>query len=95
MSIFKGKEIRLLMKRVDNNERRLKQLECEHTEIAFEDYQQSKSYPWCGADMRCTDCGKLIRHFDNINEFLKAKHEIMDKIIAEDLVRIGEIKKSK
>jgi len=93
MSIFKGKEVRLLKARVDNNERRLMQLECEHTTQYFKDYRQNESDPWYGGEVICGDCGKLIKQFSDEVEFLKAKHEIMKDVIAKDLIRIAEIEK--
>jgi len=93
MSIFKGKEVRSLKARVDNNERRLMQMECEHTRQYFKDYRKDKSDPWQGGCVMCRDCGKLIKQFHDEVEFLKAKHEIMQDIIEKDKKRIAEIEK--
>jgi len=38
MSIFKGKEIRLLKANVEHNQERLMRLECDHTEVCYYDY---------------------------------------------------------
>jgi len=93
MSIFKGKEVRSLKARVDNNERRLMQLECEHTTQYFKDYRQNESDPWYGGEVICGDCGKLIKQFHDEFEFLKAKHEIMQGIIEKEKRRIVELEK--
>ena len=70
MSIFKGKEIRLLKARVNNNEERLTRLECKHPEQCFMDYRRNKNDPWCGGHIECTNCGKLIKQLTNEIEFL-------------------------
>jgi len=93
MSIFKGKEVRSLKARVDNNERRLMQMECEHTTQYFKDYRQDESDPWQGGCVMCGDCGKLIKRFYDEVEFLKAKHVIMQGIIEKEKRRIVELEK--
>ena len=62
MSVFKGKEVRLLKARVDNNERRLTEMECKHTERYFMDHRRDKSDPWDGGQVICGDCKKLINN---------------------------------
>lgn len=94
MSIFKGKEVRLLKARVDNNERRLMQM-CKHTEQRFIDYRRDKSDPWYGGRVICGDCDEVIREFINEAEFLKAKHKIMKSIIERDKERIAELEKDR
>lgn len=95
MSIFKGKEVRLLKARVDNNNRRLTEMECKHIEKAFYDYRQDRKMPWYGGNTICRNCGKMIREFSDETEFLKAKHEIMKDIIERDKKRIAELEKDR
>ena len=106
MSIFKGKEIRLLRESINerfkDNEERLKQLECEHhhekkfqEEKGYQIYNSNAIIVWQRGQLKCAECGKMLMRFDNEIEYLEAKNEAMKAKIAKDTMRIVELRKNK
>jgi len=89
MSIFKGKQIRLLKAKVDCLEKQMKQVKCEHEDVMFSPWDSHYSMGY----IKCRSCDKMLKEFRDESEFLKAKNEIMQGIIEKDKKRIAEIEK--
>ena len=77
-------------RRLDELERRIKQLECPHNDIKFVNYylESVLEYTHQPNESICNYCGKVIASFDTKKQFLEAKKSYhlkkAEEIVVED-----------